>query len=103
VDGTAKRNDAETAAGPLARAVRAHLESVKRRVYRELKDYPPSIAGCDVQYKHLSERRDLVALELVRLERLSREGGAAAVDAFIRDCALIDEAAARDIRKAAAK
>ena len=36
--------------------IRDHLESLRDRIYRDLRDYPQPIAGCDEQYRFLSER-----------------------------------------------
>ena len=56
----------------------------KRAVYAELIDYPRQIAGCDIQFQALSEKRDALIAEVARLDA-ARAGGddAAALAAFI--------------------
>jgi hypothetical protein len=44
-----------------------HLESVRRSILAEIRDYPPPIAACDQQFNYLLEQRDRVAGELNRL------------------------------------
>jgi len=78
-------------------AVKSHLEAEKRRIVAEIRGYPPPIAGCDAQYQHLTERRHLIAQELVRLEA-AQGNGAAAINAFLVRSAVIDEATARKLR-----
>ena len=78
-------------------AVKSHLEAEKRRIVAEIRGYPPPIAGCDAQYQHLTERRHLIAQELVRLEA-AQGNGAAALDDFVASSAFIDAAQARQMR-----
>jgi len=78
-------------------AVRSHLEAEKRRIVAEIRGYPPPIAGCDAQYQFLTERRHLIARELVRLEA-AQGGGATALDDFIASSAFFGAAAARRMR-----
>lgn len=78
-------------------AVKSLLEAEKCRIIAEIRGYPPPIAGCDAQYQFLTERRHLIARELVRLEA-AQNGGAAALDDFIASSAFIDAAAARRMR-----
>jgi len=82
---------------PTWQAVRDHLMREKERIVAEIRGYPPPIAGCDAQYQFLTERRHLIAQELVRLEA-AQQGGAAAIDAFLVRSAVIDEATARKLR-----
>lgn len=70
-------------------AVRDHLLREKNRIIAEIRDYPPPIAGCDAQYQYLTERRRLIARELVRLEAAERSGPGA-LDDFIRSSAILD-------------
>ncbi|MBI3113799.1 MAG: hypothetical protein HYZ04_04710, partial [Rhodospirillales bacterium] len=79
------------------RALRDHLMREKDRIVAEIRNYPPPIAGCDAQYQYLTERRHLIAGELVRLEA-AQGGGAAAVDEFIASSAFIDAAEAGRMR-----
>ena len=73
------------------------MEAEKRRIVAEIRGYPPPIAGCDAQYQFLTERRHLIARELVRLEA-AQGGGATALDDFIASSPFIDAAAARRMR-----
>ncbi|MBI2586704.1 MAG: hypothetical protein HYW28_12675 [Rhodospirillales bacterium] len=85
---------------PTWQAVRDHLMREKDRIVAEIRGYPPPIAGCDAQYQFLTERRHLIAQELVRLEA-AQQGGAAALDDFIASSAFIDAAPVRRIRTGA--
>lgn len=82
---------------PTWEAVRDHLMREKKRIVAEIRGYPPPIAGCDAQYQHLTERRRLIAQELVRLEAV-QGGGAAALDDFIASSAFINAAQVRQMR-----
>ncbi|UTW50942.1 hypothetical protein KFF05_13525 [bacterium SCSIO 12827] len=50
--------------------LRDRLQAVKRPVFQELRDYPPQVAGCDLHFKALIEKRDAICRELDRLETL---------------------------------
>lgn len=82
---------------PTWQAVRDHLMREKERIVAEIRGYPPPIAGCDAQYQHLTERRRLIARELVRLEAV-QQGGATALDEFIASSTFIDVTEARRMR-----
>ncbi len=102
--GEAMRRPTESdPADPAWTAIRGHLEGIRASVHKELVAYPQPIAGCDVQYQHLSEARDGLSRELRRLDAIrgagaAGRGGASAIDAFIRSSPYIDDAAARKIR-----
>jgi len=81
---------------PTWQSVRDHLMREKDRIVAEIRNYPPPIAGCDAQYQFLTERRHLVARELVRLEAAQQDG--AALDEFIASSAFIDPAQAGRMR-----
>ena len=104
VNKSARRHRAATPAGPADaapwRAAKSLLEAEKRRIIAEIRGYPPPIAGCDAQYQHLTERRQLIGRELVRLEA-AQSGGATAFDDFIASSAFIDAATARRMRSGA--
>ncbi len=90
-------------ADPAWTAIRSHLEGIRASIYQELLAYPQPIAGCDVQYQHLSGERDRISRELRRLDSVCGAGaagrdGTSAIDAFIRSSPYIDDAAARKIR-----
>jgi len=55
--------------------LRAQLMARKRAVYAELSAYPCQIAGCDIQFQLLSEKRDALIAALARLDA-ARESGA---------------------------
>ena len=50
--------------------LRDRLQAVKRPIFQELRDYPPQVAGCDLHFKALVEKRDAICRELDRLEAL---------------------------------
>ncbi len=90
-------------ADPAWTAIRGHLEGIRASIHQELLAYPQPIAGCDVQYHHLSGERDGISRELRRLDSVreagaAERGGTSAIDAFIRSSSYIDDAAARKIR-----
>ncbi len=90
-------------ANPAWAAIRSHLEGIRTSIHQELLAYPQPIAGCDVQYQHLSGERERISRELRRLDSVRRAGaagrdGATAIDAFIRSSPYIDDTAARKIR-----
>jgi hypothetical protein len=67
-----------------------HLESVRRSILAEIREYPPPIAACDQQFNYLLEQRDSVAGELNRLASMRHNdapGGAdlEALRDFIRE------------------
>jgi vacuolar-type H+-ATPase subunit I/STV1 len=82
-------------------AIRRYLENIRSQTYEELLNYPSPIAGCDVQFQQLSERRDKIIRELNRLEvsrrdSLTREDPVDMLDAFVRSSEFIDDAVARN-------
>lgn len=69
-------------AAPAAWAgLRARLMALKRPIFDEIRNYPPQIAGCDLHFKDLAEKRDAICRELAALEEL-REAGPARLHAF---------------------
>jgi hypothetical protein len=73
-----------------AAAIRAHLETIKRDKFQELRSYPQPIAGCDVQFNRLAEERDAVFRELERCDIVRRDGKPAAIDEFLRSSVYFD-------------
>ena len=71
-------------------AIQAHLETIKRDKFRELRSYPQPIAGCDVQFNRLAEERDAIFRELERLDIARRDGDPAAIDEFLRTSVYFD-------------
>ncbi|MBT5108054.1 MAG: hypothetical protein HOM25_05200 [Rhodospirillaceae bacterium] len=57
-------------------ALRAQLMARKRAVYAELSAYPCQIAGCDIQFQLLSEKRDALIAAIARLDAARDSGGA---------------------------
>ena len=74
-------------------SLRLHLESLKNSVAEEIRNYPPPIPGCDVQFNHLTEQRRLLSLELARLECAARDRTGVVAD-FIDFSPLKDELSA---------
>ncbi len=52
----------------LWQALRARLESTRRRINEEIEHYPPPIPRCDAQFNYLLEERAAIARELSRLD-----------------------------------
>ena len=83
--------------------IAARLESLQRRIYDEIKNYPPPITACDQQFNYLLEQRDKISHELAlvrqaRAESLTRSDAARAIDEFLQSSCSIDVEAARRIR-----
>jgi hypothetical protein len=57
-----------------------HLESARRSILAEIRNYPPPIAACDQQFNYLLEQRDRIAGELSRLASICRENSARETD-----------------------
>ena len=55
------------AAHPVWDVLRNHLESSKRSILQEIRNYPPPIAACDQQFNYLLEERERISEELGRL------------------------------------
>lgn len=53
--------------------IKQHLEEEKRRIYDEIRNYPPPIPACDAQFNHLLEERRKISRELAELEQLSSQ------------------------------
>jgi hypothetical protein len=58
-----------------------HLESARKSILAEIRNYPPPIAACDQQFNDLLEQRGRIALELSRLAFLRREHSTSETDA----------------------
>jgi hypothetical protein len=54
----------EEAVARLWSRIRDHLKSERRRIAREIREYPTPIAGCDAQFNHLLQERASVSEEL---------------------------------------
>jgi hypothetical protein len=78
--------------------LRANLMAQKRAVYAKLIDYPRQIAGCDIQFQTLSEKRNALIAEMARLNvaQAAGERNAGALMAFIESSPYIDTAPAQN-------
>jgi transposase len=95
----AARTTARGAPADPCAAIRAHLQTVRARIFEQVRSYPPPITACDAQFNHLLEERERIAAELRRLDALigaAPAGGvpAAALAAFVRTSPYCDGAAA---------
>ena len=68
--------------GPEWKSLRHDLEALAESVAAEIRAYPRPITACDAQFNHLLELRQLVPLELHRLEAAAKTPGMT-TDAFI--------------------
>jgi len=78
---TAHRNEDAAMPSPRWQELHDHLLAAKRPIFQELRGYPPQVAGCDLHFKALAEKRDAVCRELDRLDTL-RGATAQELDAF---------------------
>lgn len=67
---TAHRTEDAAMPSPRWQELHDHLQAAKRLIFQELRDYPPQVAGCDLHFKALAEKRDAVCRELDRLDAL---------------------------------
>jgi hypothetical protein len=89
----------------IRKALRGCLEEVRAPIIEEIRTYPRQIAGCDVQFQDLVEKRDGVSQELNGLEALFRDdiAGTAladAIESFMESSAYIDDQTAGKVRAA---
>lgn len=61
--------------------LRERLVAARRPIFQEIREYPPQVAGCDLHFKALAEKRDAVCRELDRLDEL-RSASPRELDAF---------------------
>ena len=83
--------------------IRGQLELKKAQIYEEIKNYPPPIPACDVQFNYLIEERARISQELSRLEALTQENlrpgdHLQLIDAFITSSPDLNDAAVQKIR-----
>ena len=88
---------------PLWADIRGRLEAERERISTAIRDYPPPIPACDVQFNRLLEERQDIARELKRLEALhpgrggagpdesGADGKSTAIAAFLAACPFIDD------------
>ena len=75
----------------LIRIVRERLQAARTPLLAEIRTYPGPIAGCDVHYQRLLERRQALTQELGRLHNIAaRPDPASALSAFIRVSTALD-------------
>jgi len=67
--------------------IQIHLETEKRLVTQEIRNYPQPIAGCDAQIPALWERRDSLVEDLIRFAALGDEVSKEALAKFVATCA----------------
>jgi hypothetical protein len=83
--------------------VRQHLETERRRIYDEIRNYPPPIPACDAQFNHLLDERRRISQELAELERLSSqdltpEQQMKSIGSFISSSSCINDEVDHEIR-----
>ena len=86
----------------LWRKIGAHLENKKKEIYEQIKNYPPPIPACDLQFNHLLEERDMIDRELRRLHELADERPARAdaselIDEFVHSSNFLTDESQRQI------
>lgn len=89
---TPDKRDDVASMEPTYRTTRRRLENLGASINKEIRSYPPPIAGCDQQFNKLIEDRRRVARELRRLDDLCRQGSVREadiqeIDAFLRSTA----------------
>jgi hypothetical protein len=68
-----ERLQAEVALAVLLQSrIEGHLESERRRICAEIRDYPTPITACDAQFNHLLEQRASISQELALLREASQ-------------------------------
>lgn len=85
----------------ICKQVRDTLEEERERIFAEIRNYPPPIPACDVQFNQLLERRARVSQELARLQVFSTPTPAKDIkllDEFIASSTFIDDEAKQKIR-----
>lgn len=87
----------------ICRGIRDLLEDEKARILEEIRNYPPPIPACDLQFNHLLEQRALISQELSRLNALSQRSltptdAIKLIEEFIASSSFIDAEAVQRIR-----
>jgi hypothetical protein len=91
-------------ADPLWMEIRDRLVRWKREITDAIRNYPPPIPRCDLQFNHLLEEREKISAELSRLDALRgadlrRDRDAAAMAEFILSSTHIDDDAKEKLRR----
>ncbi len=55
------------------RRIKQHLEAEKQRIFQEIRQYPPPIPACDVQFNGLLAERAAILQELGRVEEILKQ------------------------------
>jgi hypothetical protein len=73
----------------------------RRAIARQIRTYPPPIAGCDQQFNKLLEDREAMSREIERLAQLRAGPGDAAIalDTFVASSKWLDGADMQAIRQ----
>jgi hypothetical protein len=84
--------------GSVWERIRGYLENEKRRIDEEIKNYPPPIPACDVQFNRLLEERTRVSEELRRMHEAREEShrcghSVELLNEFIRSSSCMDDEA----------
>lgn len=69
---TARQTDLDGAEVAWQR-IRQHLEAEKQRIFQEIRQYPPPIPACDVQFNSLLAERAAILQELGRVEEMLKQ------------------------------
>ncbi|MDX1488037.1 MAG: hypothetical protein R3268_07550 [Acidiferrobacterales bacterium] len=82
--------------------IKVLLEKEKKRIYDEIRNYPPPIAGCDQQYNHLLEERTRLSQELSRMHEISGKGllhphALRLIDEFVKASSFIGDETKQEI------
>ena len=67
---TAHRTEDAIEPSPRWHQLHTRLQAAKRPIFQEIRSYPPQVAGCDLHFKALAEKRDAICRELDRLDSL---------------------------------
>ncbi len=82
--------------------IKVLLESEKKRIYDEIRTYPPPIAGCDQQYNHLLDERTRISQELKRVHEDSEKSlmhpdATLLIDEFVKTSSFIGDEKKQEI------
>ncbi|MFN8491476.1 MAG: hypothetical protein U0350_28015 [Caldilineaceae bacterium] len=69
---TAPRTDWDSAEVAWQR-IKQHLEAEKQRIFQEIRQYPPPIPACDVQFNGLLAERAAILQELGKVEAILKQ------------------------------
>ncbi|MFQ5938171.1 MAG: hypothetical protein ACE5LB_17350, partial [Acidiferrobacterales bacterium] len=88
--------------------IRDYLESKKDKIYEEIRNYPPPIPACDLQFNYLLEERARISRELSRVDALitqdlRRKDRIKSIDEFIASSTYINDEMEQRIRSALKK